>query len=146
VLPEQPVGAVRAVPRLALLPTPRCGASCVIVDWVADSTAHAVAESFPGGVVQRQMTAFGPRIAAGHHPLLAREVTVRAGKVTVVVDVVPATGNRWVTPTVDVRGDVVRGYATRAGYLIAAQVVHGGQDVVGRLRRMLNDPGLMSVR
>lgn len=144
--PEQPVVAVAAVPRLALLPTPRCAAPCVVVDWVADSTAHAVAVNFPGGTVQRQMTAFGPRIAAGRHPLLAREVTVRAGRVTVVVDVVPARGSRWVAPTVDARGDEVHGSATRAGYLIAARVVHGGQDAAARLRRVLLDPGLMSVR
>ena len=144
--PEQPVVAIAAVPRLALLPTPRCAAPCVVVDWVADSTAQAVAANFPGGTVQRQMTAFGPRIAAGRHPLLAREVTVRAGRVTVVVDVVPATGSRWVAPTVDTRGDEVHGSATRAGYLIAARVVHGGQHAAARVRRMLVDPGLMSVR
>jgi hypothetical protein len=142
--PPGPIGA-RSVPPLALLPTPRCAVPCVVVDWVADATANAVANSFPGGTVERQMTAFGPG-GPSRHPLLAREVTVRAGAVLVVVDVVRLADTRASGSRVQARGDEVHGYATKAGYLIAARVVHGGRHAATLVQRMLDDPGLMSVR
>lgn len=141
-------GALRpTVPRLELLPTPRCAAAgCAVLDWVADATLYAVERAFPGESVVRQMTAFGPSDAGAAHPLLARELVVHAARTVVVIDVVQAADPKWQVTRVASRGAVVRGSAFTAGFKVAVRVVDGGVRAVRQVERLLEDPGLMAVR
>jgi hypothetical protein len=142
----------RPIPPLALVPTPRCPTGgCSVLDWVADATQNAVRTAFPGARVVAQMSAFGPSTMGASDPLLARELTARWRGGTVVVDVVQ-TGPADVAlagsspVTVRVAGREVTAEARLPAYRIVVRVQHGDQSVADRLRRMLDDPGLMAVR
>lgn len=140
---------LRPIPKLLLLPTPHCpGGGCSVLEWAADATLNAITSSFPGEVVERQMSAFAPSasdLGAGH-PLFAREVRARHGRETVVIDVlqVPGAGR----PDVLVRrvDGEIHGTALVSGYVIAVRVADGRRGSFARVQRLLADPGLMAVR
>jgi len=143
---------LRPIPALALLPTPRCPASgCSVLGWVADATLNAVRTAFPDARIVSQMSAFGPSDMGASDPLLAREVQARSGQSTLVIDVVqtgPADVAVVAASSVDVRvtGNAVRAEVRLPAYRIVVRARPAGRTVVPRIRRMLDDPGLMAVR